>query len=332
MSTTQTALGTKRVKKKDLLLYRKNKKGWEQIHEPIPESTKQAIAHYNKAGNIKFLVDEFFKDFLKGQLNPQSFPVGARISTLPNGKKLARGAFSLFAKNLEFNLDNELLLWDVCYTNTSGSKTYLYCQDKVEYELKKKDKLVFSFEKEYETILKNLEKDIKKKGDLLYVALYILLKTHIRVGHLEYYRHLGHQGLTTLLVENLSIQGNTVHFSYLAKDGVPRDIKKIFPPFVLTILEKEVEKKKSKDFLFTKKDGSLFHSHDFSHILFTYTGKHFYPHIIRSHYANSVVKSFLKQKRKASKKEVEELFLEIARELGHMKFNKKKQNQYSRIS
>jgi len=54
-----------------------------------------------------------------------------------------------------------------------------------------------------------------------------------------------------------------------------------------------------------------------------YCGKEFYPHIIRSYYATKKAKEFLRTHKSATKKEIRELFISIAADLGHKRFIKK---------
>jgi len=77
------------------------------------------------------------------------------------------------------------------------------------------------------------------------------------------------------------------------------------------------------DFVFTNSNGVPLHSEIFSKMMFNWTGEHFYPHIIRSHYADLTCLDFLKHKKRATKEEVESKFLEVAKNLGHKKYNKK---------
>ena len=87
---------------------------------------------------MHYLIDEKQKEFLKGSINPENKISGARIKLLPNWTLLARAGFSLFAKNLKFNNDSNYD-WDVCNENTSGLKTYLYSEDKLHLEHKKRN-------------------------------------------------------------------------------------------------------------------------------------------------------------------------------------------------
>jgi len=314
--------GTRRVKTKDLKQYLKKGSSW-IVTSDMAETTKQAIELYVNNKRIEHLVDSFVTDFLKGHITPENQIGGGRIKVLPNGKKLARGGFSIFAKNLRFNKNN-LTEWDVCYDNVSGLKTYLYNEDKLHLEQNRKAKLVDKFSAKYNHILSELEKDIKRFKTIEYLALYALLLTKIRVGHLEYFKHLGHKGLTTLQKKDVTIKGNTINFKFIGKDGIPQNITKEFPDYYIKIFKNLLLKKNNNDFIFANPDGIPLHSDVFSKILFNYTGEHFYPHIIRSHYADTESKRFLNTHKKSSKQEVLDEFKLIATELGHKKFNKKR--------
>ncbi len=320
--------GIKRIKAKDLKLYQKKQAKWIPLDD-MPKHTKDAVFHYSENKNLDILIDEISKDFLKGFLNSKEIPSGKRVKLLPSGKALARGGFSLFAKELTFNTKAKKTQWDVCYTNTSGLKTYLYSEDKLELEHKKKAKLVDSFIKKYPEIINKLEKDLKSKKTIEYLALYTLIKTHIRVGNLEYYLSHKHKGLTTLQKQDITVnaKNNCVVFSFIGKDGVPQHVEKEFPAYYVKILQAILNKKKKEDFVFTDINGHPLHSEVFSSILYNYTKEHFYPHIIRSYYADTTIAMYLKEnknKTKLTKKDVEAKLFEVANELGHKKFNKKK--------
>ena len=75
--------------------------------------------------------------------------------------------------------------------------------------------------------------------------------------------------------------------------------------------------------MFTDSKGKPLHSEDFSSILFNITHEHFYPHIIRSYHADSKCLEFLEGK--ISIQDPEKLFIDIAKDLGHKKYNKKKE-------
>jgi len=75
--------------------------------------------------------------------------------------------------------------------------------------------------------------------------------------------------------------------------------------------------------VFTGLKGKPLHSEDFSSIFFNITQEHFYPHIIRSHHADSKCLDFLEGKIEIQNPE--KLFFQIAKDLGHKKYNKKKE-------
>ncbi len=314
--------GTKRIKSKDFKQYEKTSKDW-ILDNNIPEHTRKIIEHYLKEKSHKTLLDEKEKDFLKGILLPLEKVSGARIKTLPNGKNLARGGFSIYAKNIEYNPKNNPQ-WDICYENTSGLKTYLYSEDKIHLEQKQKYKLVQKFKENYEKILTKLEKDIKETQNLEHIALYILLLTKIRVGNEHHFHHTGHKGLTTLQKFDLELKNNHLTLNFIGKDGVPQHIEKELPEFIAKLLKIRLENIKNDDFVFANIKGEPIHPSHFSDILFEYTNEHFYPHIIRSHYADTTCEEFLNSCRKPTKEEVEKVFLEVAKNLGHKKYNKKK--------
>ena len=155
----------------------------------------------------------------------------------------------------------------------------------------------------------------------------------MRIGNEIYFKAHGHKGLTTLKKNDIKIRGSKVIFNYLAKDGVPRLIEQKFPVGYINRLKTSLKKIKKEDFVFAScKTGHPLGEIQFKKAFKNYCGKEFYPHIVRSHFATSKVKSFLKNKRKATKEEVNSLFLSIAAKLGHKKFVKKEQvwkNNYS---
>ncbi|MDA3854691.1 MAG: hypothetical protein PF569_00420 [Candidatus Woesearchaeota archaeon] len=317
--------GSKRIKISDLNEYIKQNNNWIPTGE-TNKNIQNLIEKYSKNNNLNILLDEDNQEFLNGYLNSNELISGKRITILPDGKKLARGGFSIFAKNLKFN-NNKKYEWDISYENISGTKTYLYSEEKIEHEKKKKASIVNSFIREYPTIIEKLEFDLKKKKTIEHIALYTLIKTYIRVGNIEYYNNLSHKGLTTLQKEDITIHNNRVEFKFIGKDGIEQDIIKEFPSFYTKQLKELLDKKKKNDFIFTDKNGTPIHSQAFSKILFKYTGKHFYPHIIRSYYADSQCRKFIRNHTAPiPKKKVLDKFKEIGLNLGHKKFNKTKNN------
>lgn len=315
--------GTKRIKTSDLKEYVRKNNSWIQTNEINP-TAKKIIEKYSKENKLDILIDENDDEFLVGYLNSNEIISGKRIKILPDGKTLARGGFSIFAKNLKFNT-NKKINWDVSYENDSGLKTYLYSQEKVEHEREKKTKIVNSFIREFPKILEKLEKDLTKKKKIEYLALYTIIKTYMRVGNIEYYYHYKHKGLTTLQKKDIKIANNNVIFNFIGKDGVPQNITKEFSDIYVRILSDRLKELKSNDFVFAK-DNHPIHSLSLSKIMFNYTNKHFYPHIIRSFYADLECRKFIKNHSKGtSKKKVLDKFREIAKNLGHKKYSKKKE-------
>ncbi len=316
--------GTKKIHATDMNEYVFLNKNW-MVSKQTSDNIKKIIQKYLTKENINLILDDIYNKFIKGHLNQHGQVSGSRIRHLPTGKELAKGGFSIFAKNLTFN-KNKRYLWDVSYENTSGLKTYLYSIDKIHLEKKKKAKIVDEFIEEYPNIIKKLEKDLKKTKKNKYLALYTMLHTYIRVGNLHHYKHLKHKVLTTLEKKDIKINNdNTCEFKFIGKDGVPQHIKKEFPEFYIKILKSKLEKLKNNEFVFTDEKTNLpLHSSDFSDILYRYTKKHFYPHIIRSFYADLTCKRFIDEnkRKKLKRKHVNDCFLEIAANLGHKKYNK----------
>ncbi len=319
-------LGSIRIKSKELKLFEKKDEDlWKAISE-LDEDILTIIELYKDNNNFELLLDAHDENFLRGSVSPdpEKKVCGARVMVLPNGEKLARAGFSLFAKDLMFNFDNDECLWDVCYTNASKSKTYLYTESKVQLEQDKKLRLVEKFEKHYLEILENCEEKIKQRNcETVYLALYVMLKTFIRVGNIEYYKRFNHKGLTTLQIKDISIDNNFITFEFIGKDGVPQKITKRFEDFFIKKFKKLIGNRDKEEFLFVNENNNVLHSDYFSKILFQWTEEHFYPHIIRSHFADMTCKEFLKKHRTATKQQVEQVFLEIAENLGHKKYNKK---------
>ncbi len=116
-----------------------------------------------------------------------------------------------------------------------------------------------------------------------------------------------------------------VIFDYIGKDGVPITIEKKFQDTYVKRLNGILKPKTRKDFVFENK-GNLLHEHDFKQAFMRYCGHEFYPHIVRSHYATMKLKNFMKKEKNITKDKVKKLFTAIAHDLGHKRFNKKKQD------
>jgi hypothetical protein len=314
------AIGTIRVEASSLLAFSKTKSGWRKIKRKFPQIEK-ITRLYKNSGQFYVLVDQNNPRFLKGQLSFENKERGARITTLPNKEKLEK-AFSLFAPNLQLHDQDSHDHWDVLYQNKGGSWSYVYTVHKRQNHQAKKYKKVEKFAKRFDLLFKNVKKALRNSKDQMAVPMYTLLETKMRVGNEVYFKAHRHKGLSTLQKGDVTIKGNLVRFSFLSKDGVPVSIVKKFPKQYLNRLKSLLRGKKTTDFVFTN-NGHLLHERDFQNAFKSYCGEVFYPHIVRSFYATSQVKSALKSKKKWSKAEKNELFLRIAHELGHKKFDKK---------
>jgi len=322
MNKKEALPGTVRVRVKDLQAYEKTVKSWMKSKLQFTE-IKNIVKLFKAHKNLKILIDPKNSQFLKGQLSSQGEPQGARINQLPDGKILDK-AYSLFAKNLKIHDQDSEDHWDVIYQNKGGTYAYCYTLKKINMHRDRKYHKVMEFDKVYGKLLDNVALGLKNVEDHLSIPMYTLLKTHMRIGNEIYYKAHGHKGMTTLKKKDIKIKGNKVIFNYIAKDGVPRLIEQEFPKEYLERLKRQIKPLKDNDFVFTScRTGHPLKETEFKKAFVKYCGKEFYPHIVRSHYATSRVKEFLKGKNKANLEEVKELYLSIASELGHKKFIKK---------
>ncbi|MFH1276564.1 MAG: hypothetical protein ABIH82_05630 [Candidatus Woesearchaeota archaeon] len=314
--------GTIRVKAKDLQAYEKTSKGWKKSNKQFPEINK-IVKLFKTHQNFKNLIDTKNPEFLKGQLSPDGNEQGARINILPDGEVLNK-AFSLFSNHLTVHDQSTDDHWDVLYQNKGGTWNYSYTLDKIKNHKENKYKKVYEFDKVHKTLLNKVSSALKNKEDHFALPMYTLLTTHMRVGNEIYYRTHGHKGLTTLKKKDISIKGSKVTFNYIGKDGVPICINHEFPKHYVKRLTEHLKPLKNDHFVFTSiETGKPLPEHHFKTAFKQYCGKEFYPHIVRSHYASKQVKDFLKNKHKATKEEVQELYYKIAAELGHKRFSKK---------
>ena len=320
MKQKEIAVGTIRVSAKDLRAYIKTKKGWNKFALNLP-TLNNVIKLYKSHKNLKFLLGKDGK-WLKGQLGLDGKVMGARIKFLPNGDELDK-PFSLFAKNLKFHDQSSHDHWDVLFQNAGGTWAYCYSAQKKMLHVNEKFRKVQEFDKVHGKLVKNVTIALKNGDDHLAVPMFTLLKTYMRVGNELYYNAHKHKGLTTLKKKDVSVKGKIVTFKYVAKDGVPRQIVEEFPQAYVSRLKKML-KGKGSEFLFTScSTGRPLPEQCFKRAFEKYCGKEFYPHIIRSHYATSTVKSFIKGKRKISKAEAEGLYYHVAQHLGHRRYVKK---------
>lgn len=319
----ETPIGSIRINSKNLKPYEKTKSGWKQVKKDIT-SILNVVKLYKAEGRFKELVNPKEKEFLKGQLSPDGQAFGARINILPNGKKLDK-AFSLFSPHLTLHDQMSHDHWDVIYQNKGGTYSYLYTLDKKKSHSKKKYGKVEEFERRYRKLMNNVRKSLNDNNDYMAVPMYTLLTTYMRVGNETYYKAHGHRGLTTLIKKNVAVKAPVVVFDYIGKDGVPIKIEKKFMDNYVRRLKTILTPKKEKEFVF-EKYGSLLHEHDFKQAFQRYCGHEFYPHIVRSHYATMALKKFMEHEKEITKDKVKTLFMSIAHDLGHKRFNKKKQD------
>jgi len=307
----------------DLKTYVRKAGRWTSSRKQFPEAF-HVVELFKAHNNFDFLVDKKDSTFLKGQMSPEGKCQGARINTLPDGRKLDK-AYSLFATQLTIHDEKSNDHWDVLYKNPGGTYSYVYTLDKKAMLTKQKYRKVEEFERFYPILEKNVRQALQNPDDFLAVPMYTLLETKMRIGNEIYYKAHGHKGLTTLKKSDIFINGTMVTFKYKAKDGVPRKITRDFPKAYIKRLNELLQPIHDWDFVFTSITGHPISERRFKKAFKRYCGKEFYPHIIRSYYATRVAKQFLATHASATKKEIIQLFTSIAEELGHKKFSKKDQ-------
>ncbi|MGD0782935.1 MAG: hypothetical protein ABSA30_08770 [Candidatus Aminicenantales bacterium] len=321
--SSSIAPGTTRIRARDLAVVVKSPSGWRISETTIPDA-QQAVHLYKSHGRFKTLVDGKSTRFLKGMRSPDGRALGARIAVLPDGKKLNAG-FSLFAKNLRFHDEDTDAHWDVMFENPAGFR-YLYDVNKIARSKKHKTHVVDEFARVFPLLKRNVLKALREKTDDVYpTALFTLIKTYMRVGNEIYYRAHHHRGLTTLQKQNIRIQGNDVVFDYLAKDGVPVKLRVRFPDVYIRRLSDRLEARKPGEYVFSHESDPRrpLDGKDIKKAIKAYCGKAFYPHIVRSYYADTEVKKFFRTHRTATKDEVYGLLIKIASKLGHKRYDKK---------
>lgn len=307
---------------KDLSVYVFGAGRWKKSTKTVPPSVSVAVRLFKANGNFSLLIDAKNQKFLKGQLSPEGRAQGARLSVLPDGTKLDK-PYSLFATGLTFHDESSHSHWDVIYQNPNGKYAYLYALEKKKAAIQSKYRKVREFAKKYPLIRKRVTRALHDHSDMLAVPMYTLLVTYMRVGNETYYKANGHKGLTTLVKQDVVVQGNMTTFRFRAKSGVPMTITEKFPAQYIARMRRLLRSKKSRDFIFTDEKGSPLRDTHFMQAFERYCGKRFYPHIVRSYYATSCAEYFLSSHPKATKQQVRELFFSIAEKLGHKKFVKK---------
>ncbi len=314
--------GTIRIKVKDLKPYEKTSSGW-KLSERVFPGAIHVIELYKAYSNFSVLIDANDMHFLKGQLSPDGKCQGARINVLPDNRKIDK-AFSLFSDHLTIHDEASNTHWDVLYRNPGGTYSYCYTLDKKEKSVKKKYKEVELFGKLYPEIDAKVTKALDNPNDDMALAMYTLLKTHMRVGNEMYYKAHGSKGLTTLKKKDMRLKGNSVTFKYISKGGVPREFTEDFPPSYMKRLKNVLSDRKPTDFVFVnQKTGHPLSDAQFKKAFDRYCGHAFYPHIVRSYYATEKAKEFISMHDEVDKKELLEFYRFLAARLGHKRFSKK---------
>ena len=314
-------VGTIRIEAVGLETVARKKSSWEKSPMKL-QAAMNAVELFMAHGNFEFLVDKKNPRFLKGQLSPDGKCQGARINILPDGRSLDK-AYSLFAEDLTIHDETSNDHWDVLYRNPGGTYSYVYTLEKKSRMTRKKYKTVEEFEKYYPKLEQNVLSALDDRNDGMAVAMYTLLKTRMRIGNEIYYKAHGHKGLTTLKKSDMRINGDKVTFKYKSKNGVPMSITKKLPKLYVERLSELLQDLDDPDFVFTDSKGRPLTDRHFKKAFKKYCGMEFYPHIVRSYYATKAAKEFLSTHESATKKEIRELFLSIAADLGHKRFFKK---------
>jgi len=185
--------------------------------------------------------------------------------------------------------------------------------------LKRKYRAEKEFEKLQPRLNRRLAAALKENKDPIALPMCILLKTYMRIGNEIYYKAHGHKGLTTLKKNDITINGNMVSFRYIGKDGVPRLINEKFPKLICARLNQLLRPLKKSSFVFVNKTtGRPLRDTDFEQAFKRYSGKAFYPQIVRSAYATKTAQEFMKKHKHPSREEVRALFRSIAGRHPHL--------------
>jgi DNA topoisomerase IB len=313
--------GTIRIKFQGLQPVIKTKKGWKNTNYNL-ENIQRVVELFKAHEKIGILFDSKDEKFLKGFLTTEGKIQGERVNILPDGRVLDK-AYSLFSPHLTIHDETSNTHWDIVYQNPNGKLAYLYTLEKDKKSKDKKYELVKKFEKVFPTLEDGIDKALEK-GEAMALPMETLIKTYMRVGNEIYYKKDGHKGLTTLKKKDIKIKNPEVTFSFIGKDGVPQKITKKFPQLYLLFLRERLNKIGKEDFVFADKKNKPLKDTDFEKAFKKYCGIKFYPHIVRSYYATSTAEKFLEKNKTPKKKEVIEMYKEIATNLGHKKFSKKK--------
>ncbi|MES1219788.1 MAG: DNA topoisomerase IB [Bacteroidota bacterium] len=107
-------------------------------------------------------------------------------------------------------------------------KQYIYHEQWKALRSETKFHRLYEFGKSLADIRKQVQKDIAKKdlteSKVLATLIAVMDTTYIRIGNAEYEKTNGSYGLTTLKDKHVTINGNTIRFSFKGKKGIDHDI------------------------------------------------------------------------------------------------------------
>lgn len=323
MEKKEVAVGTIRLRVKDMQPVEKTAKSWKKSSLDLSHAI-EVVKLFRAHDNLDVLIDKKNPQFFKGHLSPNGKVQGARIDMLPNGEAIDK-MYSLFAPHLQVHDESSDDHWDVMYQNPNGDFAYVYTKKKTLKHKEQKYKKVHEFKRHHLKLKRNVNSALKDRSDHIALPMFTLLKTYMRIGNEIYFKAHGHKGLSTLQKKDITIHDdNKVTFDFLAKDGVPMSITEKFPDEYVRRMKLLLRELQRDSFLFTTpKTGHTLSDHHFKHAFYKYCGKEFYPHIVRSFFATNEVKKFLSSKKNPSKEEARELCKQIAHKLGHRKYDKK---------
>jgi hypothetical protein len=104
--------------------------------------------------------------------------------------------------------------------------------------------------------------------------------------------------------------------------GVPIHIREGFSAAYVRKLSALLKPKSPDAFTFCHASGHPLGGKEVKDAIGEFCGREFFPHIIRSYFADTEVKKFFRTKRTATREEVFDLLIKIASKLGHKRFDK----------
>lgn len=172
----------------------------------------------------------------------------------------------------------------------------------------------------------NNEIKLDNKEYIIALMFKILSKTHARIGNDCYADENNTYGLTTLLKKHLELKNSTIKFSYIGKKGVEQNL--MFKDlFISNILKKLLDIQGDRLFQTTNKE--IIKSTDMNEFLKDTMGDDFTCKDFRTYGSNILFLKILTKKESptsitASKKILNQVYDEVAQELGHTRAISKK--------